>query len=253
MEIARRFLNLDGDCSLCERVGMLEFTEPDNTKKEAITQAELYILCKEVGLCCDLEHGVDLKQGCRPDLVVVVGNQIIAIVEVKRYASFGHLSERSKKQIKRYRGHDVPVFILYSIYDIPYLVKQLLKLKTKFLESMDSAQIKCFEADKQNEEKWNTKIAAAFNEFNETFSDYKFTNQQSLEIIAIGVKVLGLADTLKLMDEFKSDLKVFFSMLDAQISYRKTSRERFLNTRKGSVQSISTYQNRQDRIDEKLS
>ena len=231
----------------------LEFTEPDNTKKEAITQAELYISCKKVGLRCDLEHGVDLKQGCRPDLVVVESYQIIAIVEVKRYASFGHLSERSKKQIKRYRSHDVPVFILYSIYDIPYLVKQLLKLKSKSLESMDSAKAKCFEADRQREERWDERIAAAFVEFDIRFPNYKFTNGRSLELLAIGVKVLGPLNLLKVMDESKGNLTEFFDMLSAQIDYTNGGPERFLNTRKGTVQSISTYQNRQDKIDEKLS
>lgn len=224
-------------------------------QKEAIIQAELYVACKKAGLDCDLQYAIHAENAEKdwdiPDLIVVEHDQIICIVEVKDYSSFNNLTPTSREQIKRYRRHGVPVFILYSIYDIPYLVKQLLEVKAKFLESIDLVKAKCFEADKQNEEKWNTKIAAAFIEFNETFLDYKFTNDQSLEIIAIGVKTLGLIDVLRL-DEFKSNLAVFFAMFNAQIDYRNGGG---LDAHKGPVHvthTISSYQNRQDHINEKL-
>jgi len=230
----------------------LRFVEPDNMREAAI-QAELYVACRKAGLDVNLQCSIhsDQKGWDLPDLIVIEHDQIICIVEVKDYSSFANLTSASKKQIKRYRSHGVPVYILYSIYDIPYLVKQLLEVKTKFLESMDSTGAKCFEADKQSKEKWNRKIAVAFDQFDETFPDYKFTSRQSLEIITIGVKTLGLADVLTLMDEFRSNLIEFFSMLNAQINYKKGGRDRFLNTRKGTVGSISSYVNRQNRIDEK--
>ena len=225
-----------------------------NYVKEAVIQSELFTACKKAGLRCDMQYVIcpgEKENQCTFDLVVVESYDIIAIVEVKTSTSI-NASVEDSSQIRKYRKQNVPVFILYSIYDIPYLVKQLVEVKTKFLESVDSDKAKCFEVDRQNIEKWNTKITAAFIEFDETFPDYKFTNDHSLELLAIGVRVLGLTDILKLMDEHNDNLKVFFSMLDAQINYRNTGRDRFLNTRKGTTHSISSYYTRQDHIDEKL-
>lgn len=224
-------------------------------QNEAIIQAKLYIACKKAGLACDLHFAIlkDQTEWDIPDLIVVEHDQIIAMVEVKDYSSFGNLTSISKEQVVRYESHGLPVFVLYSAYDIPYLVKRLLEIKTKFLESLDSDKAKCFEADRQNKEKWNVKIASAFQEFDETFPRYIFTNQQSLETVATGVKILGLVDVLRLMDEYAGKSVEFFSMLNAQIDYTLSGRDRFLNTRKGTVSSISGYYARQTRFDEKLS
>lgn len=191
---------------------MLEYRKPINAK-EATIQAVLYMACREADLNCNLQCSisVDRKGWDLPDLIVIEHNQIISIVEVKDYTSFGRLSSYSRGQIERYERHSVPVFILYSIYDIPYLVKSLLEIKRKFLKSIDSAKAKCFEADRENKEKWDKKIAKAFSKFDETFPDYRFTNECSLEILATGVKVLGLSDLLKLMDESKDSMKEFSS------------------------------------------
>jgi len=234
---------------------MSGYQKPSYTK-EAIIQAELYAACKKMGLICNLQCSlvVDRKGWDLPDLVVIEHNQIICIVEVKDYNSFGRLSSASKNQIKRYKKHNIPVFIIYSIYDIPYLVKKLVEVRKKFLESVDSDKAKCFEADRQNEEKWDKKIATAFSKFDELFPDYRFTNNYSLETLVEGVEVLGLPDLLKLMDEyFESSASDFLFALTSLVIYRRGGRERFLNTRKGTILTLSSYENRQDRINEKLS
>lgn len=235
---------------------MLRYQKSASTK-EILTQVKLYTACKEAGLDCDMEYSItahwDGQDRDVPDFILVACNQIIAIVEVKNYFSFNNLSPFSKNQIERYEHHSIPVFILYSTYDIPYLVKRLVEIKTKFLESCDPTKIKCFESDKQNEEKWNEKIAMAFSKFDEVFPDYKFTNECSLEILATGVKVLGLSDLLKLMDEYsKSGVKDFLFAFSSLLDYKKGGRERFLDVQKGTILSISGYHDRQDRIDEKL-
>lgn len=216
---------------------------------EAAIQAELYVACKKAQLWCALEY---LHEDCRFDLAVVEHNQVIAIIEVKTPAADSYSIERST-QIIKYRKYGIPVFILYSVYDIPYLVKRLIGVKTKFLESIEPAKIKCFEADRLSENKWDKKIFQALSKFDETFPDYKFTNKYSLEDIATGVKVLGLLDLLKLMDEYsKGSVGDFFFALNNLVNFRKAGPDHFLNQRKGTVQTATVYCNRQNRIDEKL-
>lgn len=238
----------------------MQYRSPDYTR-EAIIQAKLYIACEKAGLNCDLQYVINPSQQFIPekyrketsvfDLIVIMDYEIVAIVEVKT-ADASISSTENSEQIKRYKSYGVPVFILYSIYDIPYLVKRLLEVREEFLEFADLAKAKCFESDKQNEEKWNKKITVAFDWFDEIFPNYKFSNSYSLEILATGVKVLGLLDLLKLIDESKNSVEEFFSMLNNWIDYRKGGRERYLDTRKGTIQTISGYQDRQNRIDEKL-
>ena len=238
--------------------------------KEAIIQAKLYNACKRVGLDCDLQYAINpnqryvseqyRKETSIFDLVVIVGNEIVAIVEVKDTSASPILTACSQ-QIKRYKRHGVPVFILYSIYDIPYLVRQLLELKTKFLESLGSVKVKCLEADRLSEEKWNTKIATAFDKFNETFPGYRFTNDQSLEVIAKGVRSLGLVEVLRLLG-IASNSSQFVSALNYRFKYKKEFElSRICSEHPnvsvqygGTIQcTISNHQNRQDHIDEKLS
>lgn len=241
---------------------MLLYQKP-RYQNEAIIQAKLYMACKKAGLGCDLQFAIlkDQTGWDIPDLIVIEHDQIIAMVEVKDYSSFNNLTSTSKEQIKRYRSHGVPVFILYSIYDIPYLVKKLLKIKVKFLESIDSSKAKCFEADKQNKEKWNKKIVTAFDRFDKTFPDYKFSSNRSLEILATGVRVLGLPDILKLIDESSEDsAEDFFYALDISLTRNKNElrneEDRHMTGQLygfyDTVNTATGYHNRQNKIAEKL-
>lgn len=220
---------------------------------EAVIQAELYTACKEAGIFCDLQYSIKAEKHQRdmPDLVVVEGYQVIAIVEVKGYTYFKKLGSISEHQIKSYKQHNVPVFILYSVYDIPYLVTELLEIQSKFLKSIDSTIVECCEADRQREQKWDDKIAEAFGRFDEVFPDYKFGNH-SLELLVDGVKVLGLLNLLKQMTLY-ANVEDFFFGLNNLVTYTKSGSLRFLNERKGTIHTVLGYQNRQDRIDEKLS
>lgn len=234
----------------------MEYIKPDNIK-EAIIQSELYMACKKAGLTCDLQFGISLDQKETgwdlPDLIVVECNQIISIVEVKDYSSFKNLSPYSKNQIERYKKHSVPVFILYSVYDIPYLVKELLEVRKKFLESTDPINSNCFEADRQNKKKWDAKIAIALSRFDEAFPNYKFTNQHSLEDLATGVRVLGLSGLIRAIDESEGKVGDFFFALNGLLGYKKRGRLQTLNRRKNTVDTVSLYCSWLDRIDEKLS
>jgi len=232
--------------------------------KEAVIQAELYVACRKADLCCDLQYIVNPNQWCIPvkhrketsvfDLVITEGNDVIAIVEVKTPDSISiSISVENSEQITRYKKHDVPVFVLYSIYDIPYLVKELVEVRSKFLESIDLATVECFESDKQSEKNWDNKITKAFGRFDEVFPDYKFTSSRSLESLADGVKVLGLEDVLKLMDDYVGDsTSNFFLVFDELVTYRKSGPSRFLNERKGNIKTLTQYQERQDKITKKF-
>jgi CRISPR/Cas system CSM-associated protein Csm2 small subunit len=224
--------------------------------KEAVIQSELYMVCRVAGMACDLQYSIPSKRQQRdmPDLVVIEGYEIIAIVEVKDYSSFTQLGTWSSEQITRYKKHNVPVFILYSVYDIPYLIKELIEVRKKFLESIDPTIMECSKGDRQSEKNWDNKIAAAFDYFDEVFPDYKFTSSRSLESLADGVKVLGLEDVLELMDDYVEDnVENFFLVFDELVAYRKSGPSRFLNTRKYTVHTVLGYQNRQDKISKKLS
>jgi len=226
---------------------------------EAVIQAKLYTACEKAGLNCDLEYNV-LRYPVvesRLDLIIIEDCEILAIVEVKTSDSMNALVENSE-QIKRYKTYNVPVFILYSIYDISYIVKRLVEIRTKFLESCDPTKIKCLEADKQTEEKWNEKIAAAFSKFDELFPDYRFTNNYSLEIFATAVKIMGLPGLLKLMGEYSKDnVREFIFALKRFLKYKKEEELQLLRKCYGrwgvdEVNTVSSHYDKLNNIDENL-
>lgn len=221
---------------------------------EAAIQAELYIACRKAHLHCALEY---LYEDCRFDLVVIEHNQVISIVEVKTPILLSHQVERSA-QVVKYKKYDIPIFILYSIYDIPYLVKRLLEVRKKFLESAPLIVTECFEADRQNEEKWNKKIEKALSKFDEIFPDYQFTKEHSLEILAEGVRVCGLSDVLGLLDIHSGfPLGDFFFSLSSLLNYNKSKTLHELKLKQDgsdfhSFDTASDHHNKLSKIAEKL-
>ena len=219
---------------------------------EVVIQAELYLACKKAQLQCALEY---THENCRFDLVVVECNQVISIVEVKSPVFSSYPIERSA-QIIKYKKYNIPVFILHSTYDICYLVKKLLEIREKFLESCDSDRIKCFEADRQNEEKWNGKISEALSKFGVVFPNYKFMYGYSLEDVAIGVKVLGLSNVLKLMDECVSGkILDFFKLLNQAVTCEKKEGSQIFDKRRDGEEicTLGEHHSKINKINEKLS
>ncbi len=233
--------------------------------REVEIQNKLYNSCIEAGLTCELQYIVNPNQQYLPkeyrestcvfDLIVIEAYEIIAIVEVKDSNCTPIVVEGSK-QIEKYNQFNLPVFVLYSAHDIPYLVKKLLEVRDKFLQSCDSNKAKCFEADIQNEKKWGEKIAEAFVKFDLAFPNYKFTNECSLKTLADAVRILGLSDVLKLMDESKGNIQNFFFSLNASFEYNEWEKAQimpkdFLDP-KSIYCPVSAYLNETKRIDEKL-
>jgi hypothetical protein len=205
---------------------MLNYKKP-NYINEVVTQAKLYQICVEAGLTCDLEYicYTDKEEKSVLDLIVIENHQIIAIVEVKRYDHFGHTSW-DVDQIKRYKQFDVPVFTLYSIYDIPYLVKRLVSIQQNYLKLISEDLSTFSKNEKSSENRWEEKINTAIDKFNKVFPNYEFTNEHSLEAIADAVKILGLDLVLKIINKF-SNKKVedFFFQFDASVKYELQKRK----------------------------
>jgi len=237
---------------------VLEYRKPDHTK-EAVIQAELYAACKKARLSCDLEYWIpsqEDKQSEVPDLVVIENHQIIAIVEVKIYPQYGRLITYSKDQIKRYKQFGIPVFILYSIYDIPYLVKKLVSIQKGYLRSIENtASSKCNESDKSSEKKWGDKISIALDTFNETYPDYKFTESYSLQIVATSVKALGLELVLKITSSPENkNVDDFFFELNNLLDYKVRGRLQMLNRGhpNSKIQTVSWWNYTLAEIDKKI-
>lgn len=162
---------------------MLWYKEP-NCVNEAIVQAELYYTCKNAGLKCDLEYifSPDSGRKCVFDLVVIENYQVIAIVEVKRYDHFGYTFQLDADQIKRYQQLGVPVLTLYSIYDIPYLVKKLVSIQKRYLESIENTTSgERNESGKIGERVQKEDILTVFDTFDKTYPNYEFANERSLQ------------------------------------------------------------------------
>jgi hypothetical protein len=242
---------------------MLNYKKPDYIN-EVVIQAELYQACKKAGLTCNLEYicYTDKEEKCVLDLIVIENYQIIAIVEVKRYDHFEHISW-DVHQIKRYKQLSIPIFILYSIYDIPHLVKRIVRIQQNYLKSISENSSTHNENEKLSEDRWKEKISIAIDGFNKTFPNYEFTNEHSLETIATAVKVLGLDLVLKIICYPNRKVEDFFFYLNSRLDYERETKKLptlidaknktgtiLLN--QGRLQTTSDYERKLALIDKRL-
>lgn len=245
---------------------MLEYKKPDYVK-EIVIQTELYKACKDSNLVCDLEYiafsSKEEKQ-CVLDLVVVENYQIIAIVEVKDQKDSISVVENSE-QLKRYKQFGVPIFILYSIYDIPHLVKKLVTIRDNYLKLITETKREHSKNEKKSENRWEEKVNKAIDEFNKAFPNYRFTNEYSMETVAIAVKILGLEQVIQIIDaSCEKGVEDFFFQLNVLIDhYLQKSEMPILNKRTridnalgfgslGRLQTTLDYERKLALIDAKL-
>jgi hypothetical protein len=234
---------------------MLEYKE-SVCVKEAVIQSKLYESCEKAGLVCDLQYVVFLdgkKEKCVLDLVVIENYQIIAIVEVKDQEDNPDRI-RDSKQLKRYKQFGVPVFILYSIYDIPHLIKRLVKIQQNYLKSISETSSIFGKNEKRSEDRWEEKINKAIDEFNKIFPNYEFTNEHSLETIATAVKVLGLNCVLSIICYPNRKVEDFFFYLNSRLDYIDRGKKGTitLNRRNSTLQTERSHEYKLYRIDRKL-
>jgi len=165
-----------------------------NLTRETFIQSKLFQACLEAGLTCEAEYPYE---DCRFDLVAIEGSEIIAIVEVKKPDQFEEGKDNETAQIKKYKRFGVPVFILYSVYDIPYLVRKLISIQENFST--------IFTDIIENDEKKKTQdleISSCLDEFDKVFPNYKFTNEYSLEDLVTAVKFFGSVPVLERIRKF---------------------------------------------------
>jgi len=240
---------------------MLEYKKPDSPP-EIVVQAELYRACKEAGLNCDLEYHIPIDplvenrrdNASIPDLVVVENRQIIVIVEVKPHSQFDKSNTYNSEQIKRYKQFGVPVFILYSIYDIPHLVKRLFRIQQNYLKSISETSSTFSKNEKSSENRWEEKINIAIDKFNKVFPNYEFTNEYSLETIATAVKILGLDCVLRIICYPDRKVEDFFFYLNSRLDYIDRGKKGTitLNRRNSTLQTERSHEYKLYRIDRKL-
>jgi len=201
---------------------MLEYNK-QSLIKESVIQSELYLACKKAGLQVDLQYTIGIGNPNRsmPDCVIVQNYCIMAIVEIKNYKAYSGLSVISQDQIKRYKSYGVPVFVLYSRYDIPHLIRKLLDVRNRFLGKANLEQTKYFIADKKSEELKQFGIDLVVQIFNETFPNYGYTEKYSLELLAIAVEKIGamkvagiLLDGYYTVDDFMEELKSYITWVE---------------------------------------
>jgi len=94
-------------------------------------QAELYQQCKQAGLGCYLEYCSiwNGQKGRRFDAGIHDSQNILSIIEVKNsyrkttnYIMARIKKWRTSKQKKKYEQFNVPVFVIYTIEQIPKLM-----------------------------------------------------------------------------------------------------------------------------------
>ena len=98
---------------------------------EANIQAELYSECKKNGIRCYLEYKSSRNgiKGCKFDAVITVGDEIIAIIEVKSVSPHNRESRaaswRQGKQYLKYKQFGLPIIRVSGFSEIPGAIEQI--------------------------------------------------------------------------------------------------------------------------------
>ena len=105
---------------------MIKFIKP-KYKTEANLQADFYHQCRTVHLLPYLEYS---HQGCRFDCVVVDGDEIIAIIEVKRLPDAAQ-NTKTQRQLEEYNyfSENTPVFLLTHKDYIHEIIAKIQKIR----------------------------------------------------------------------------------------------------------------------------
>lgn len=88
---------------------------------EANIVAEFYHQCRVAGITCYLEYVLD---HCRLDAVIVQGEKIVAIVEVKSYSADRPIN-MDTKQFGKYLSFRVPIFWITRFSQIRRVVGEI--------------------------------------------------------------------------------------------------------------------------------
>jgi hypothetical protein len=160
---------------------------PQQTHPTFKIQAELYAQCKVVGLKCDLEY---MENNARFDFVLVEYNQVLAIVEIKQKWELHRSS--IKEQIDKYKEYGIPFFVLHSIYDIPYLIKKLIKIRDNYLKGIGGTVVGlCNEGEARSRELGNYSRQVVLDWFDKLFPNYEYTEKYSVGSIIDCIKKIG--------------------------------------------------------------
>ena len=112
----------------------MKFIKP-KYKSEANLQADFYHQCHTVHLFPYLEYS---SQGCRFDCVVIDGDEIIAIIEVKRSDQAN--APKTQQQLEKYNyfSDNTPVFLLTHNNDIHKVIAKIQKIRKSRKKKLQS-------------------------------------------------------------------------------------------------------------------
>lgn len=103
----------------------MKFIQPKRLPEANVT-AELYVRLKQEDISCLLEYKV---KGCRFDVIIIQGDDIVCIVEVKSRSKRVIKRRLEKgykyKQVERYETHGVPVLLVYDLDSIESVVSDI--------------------------------------------------------------------------------------------------------------------------------
>ncbi len=113
---------------------MIKFIKP-KYRTEANLQADFYHQCRTVHLFPYLEYGY---QGCRFDCVVIDGDDIIAIIEVKRQNLANNESTQRQIEAYNYFSENTPVFLLSHQDEIHKIISKIQKIRKRRKKKLKS-------------------------------------------------------------------------------------------------------------------
>ena len=167
-------------------------------QSEATIQAELYRACKDVGLNVVVEYSVlhddySDRRGCecRLDVVLVVGCDIFAIVEIKR--SDVPVDEN---QLGRYRAYGPEVYVCTSQWDVPYLVEELLRKRQQYLSVQNREGEELLVRSQIEHERTEGSPVFVLEWFRKVYPDLKWPLPFSMQKVVDWMNVLGANDVI---------------------------------------------------------
>lgn len=173
---------------------------PENAVEKDNVLARLYYECEQVGLLCVLNYSI---KNVPFSAVIVDGDHIIAaIMWEKVYRYDGVYTEKIRDKLVG--DMDIPLFLLPSIWDIPVLVRTLLRVSESNekrcvrLNSGTFAAIR--EAVNEERKKKRHKRESLVVLFMNKFWDYEYCNKHQFSILIQLASKIGY-DTVSNMIE----------------------------------------------------
>mgnify|MGYP001083683921 CR=1 FL=1 len=204
---------------------------PENAVEKDNVLARLYYECEQVGLLCVLNYSI---KNVPFSAVIVDGDHIIAAIMWEEV--YGHdcvYTEMIRDGLVGYM--DIPLFLLYSIWDIPVLVRTLLRVnesnerKYSKLNSGTFAAVRDAVNEERKEKRHKRECLVVL--FMNKFWDYEYCNRHQFSVLIQLANKIGY-DTVSNMIEGAaencSDINIVVDWLFDKL-------QKFLNKQNGVI------------------